>query len=161
MMERQQILHHNIFNNDATTYWARDLHITDLNNDERLDLFISSQGREVGGADGYKNAPDPRINPVWGEQNQLFIGSTNGWIERPDFSYPETVDFSHGSVVGNFTNKVSKQLIVNNLGTFDGYPNKYLIELPRPYSYNRVVVPMAAPYPANSLPFKISDLTNF
>ena len=116
------------FNNDATTYWARDLHITDLNNDERLDLFISSQGREVGGADGYKNAPDPRINPVWGEQNQLFIGSTNGWIESPDFSYPETVDFSHGSVVGNFTNKVSKQIIVNNLGTFDGYPNKYLIE---------------------------------
>jgi len=116
------------FNNDATTYWARDLHITDLNNDERLDLFISSQGREVGGADGYKNAPDPRINPVWGEQNQLFIGSTNGWIESPDFSYPETVDFSHGSVVGNFTNKVNKQIIVNNLGTFDGYPNKYLIE---------------------------------
>ena len=40
----------------------------DLNNDNNLDLFISSQGREVVHPDGYNNAPDPRINPVWGEQ---------------------------------------------------------------------------------------------
>ena len=35
----------------------------DLNNDNNLDLFISSQGREVGGPDGYNNAPD-QVNPM-------------------------------------------------------------------------------------------------
>jgi len=116
------------FDQEVITYWARDLHVMDLNNDKNLDLFISSQGREVGGMDGFKNAPDPRINPVWGEQNQLFIGSSDGWAKNENFSYPETVDFSHGSVVGNFTNKDNKQIIVNNLGAFDNYPNRYLIE---------------------------------
>ena len=116
------------FDQEVITYWARDLHVMDLNNDKNLDLFISSQGREVGGMDGFKNAPDPRINPVWGEQNQLLIGSSDGWVENKNFSYPETVDFSHGSVVGNFTSKDNKQIIVNNLGAFDNYPNRYLIE---------------------------------
>ncbi|GIS06085.1 MAG: hypothetical protein CM15mP109_08410 [Candidatus Dadabacteria bacterium] len=78
--------------------------------------------------DGFKNAPDPRINPVWGEQNQLHLGSSDGWAENENFLYAETVDFSHGSVVGNFTSKDNKQIIVNNLGAFDNYPNRYLIE---------------------------------
>ena len=117
------------FDSPIISYWARDLHVEDFNSDGELDLFISSQGREVGTEmNDFNLAPHPRVNPVWGEQNTLLIAANNFWSENNEFSYPTTIDFSHGSTVGYFTSLERKQIVVNNLGYFDGYPNRYLIE---------------------------------
>ena len=106
------------------TYWTRDIHVGDINGDGFNDVFFSNQGREVA---SFQDAPIARNNPVWGERNQLFFGSALGWTEASIF-LPNSVDFSHGSSLADIDGDGTDEIIVNNLGSFDGFPNRYILK---------------------------------
>lgn len=112
------------FNSIPLTYWTRDIHVGDINGDGLNDVFFSNQGREVG---SFQDAPNNRINPVWGEKNQLFLGSNLGWTDATA-KLPNTVDFSHGSSLADIDGDGAKEIIVNNLGSFDGFPARYILK---------------------------------
>ncbi|MFM9993653.1 MAG: hypothetical protein ACKVOY_19705, partial [Burkholderiaceae bacterium] len=112
------------FNTIPQTYWTRDIHVGDINGDGIDDIFFSNQGREVG---SFQDAPSIRVNPVWGERNQFFLGTALGWTDASN-KLPSTVDFSHGSSLADIDGDGAAEIIVNNLGSFDGFPGRYILK---------------------------------
>lgn len=112
------------FSTTPQTYWTRDIHVGDVNGDGLDDVFFSNQGREVG---SFQDSPTTRINPVWGERNQLFLGTASGWTDASS-KLPNSVDFSHGSTLADYDGDGADEIIVNNLGSFDGFPSRYILK---------------------------------
>jgi hypothetical protein len=112
------------FKSVPQTYWTRDIHVGDINGDGLNDVFFSNQGREVG---AFQDASALRSNPVWGERNQFLLGSASGWTDASS-KLPVSVDFSHGSSLADIDGDGAKEIIVNNLGAFDGFPNRYVLK---------------------------------
>jgi len=104
------------------SFWARTLVKGDFNGDGQTDLFICSQGREPG---DWRLAPLPRVNGVWGEQNQLWLNDSGVLVDHT-VNAPQTIDFSHGCSAGDVDRSGRDSLLVNNLGTFPPYQQNYL-----------------------------------
>lgn len=111
------------FNTPPQFYWARNIVAFTDPVTQRPILWFCSQGREVG---NYEDAPDPRVNGVWGEQDQLYV--LNGdKFEDASTKLPQSNDFSHGCSVGNIGDGNPLVFVKNTLGVFDGNPPRRLL----------------------------------
>jgi hypothetical protein len=83
-----------------TTVHAREVVISDLNGDQRPDIFIANHGWDT--------------NPFPGEQNLLFLSQSNGsWINATA-RLPQLSDFSHSATIGDIDGNGTNDIVVGN-----------------------------------------------
>jgi hypothetical protein len=100
------------FNTPPSYYWVRN--ITSFTHPETgtQALWFCNQGRE-GPQKSSSDAPIPRINGEWGEQDGLYVMENGKFVDK-SYTLPQVVDFSHGcSSMKNSEGKTS--LIKNTL----------------------------------------------
>lgn len=65
---------------------------------------------------------------MFAEQNAFFLNDNGVWRDVTSGQYPATVDFSHGSTIADLNGDGDKEIIVNNLGNFDEFPSRYILD---------------------------------
>lgn len=99
------------FNTPPSYYWVRNITSFTHPGTGTQALWFCNQGREIG--NDSNNAPIPRINGQWGEQDGLYVMENGKFVDRTN-TLPQVVDFSHGcTAMKNSEGKTS--LIKNTL----------------------------------------------
>ena len=102
----------NVFSNVPKFYWSRNINAFTHPATGTQALWFCNQGRE--GPSDLSQAPIPRINGQWGEQDALFVMENGKYVDK-SHTLPQIVDFSHGcSVAKNSNGSVS--LVKRTLG---------------------------------------------
>ena len=82
------------------TVHTREVIVSDLNGDGRLDVFFANHGWDT--------------NPFPGEQNRLFLSQSNGtWIDATA-RLPQLSDFSHAATIGDIDGNGTNDIVVGN-----------------------------------------------